>query len=398
MAAPRPTAAKFTVVVPPELLEAMTGGGNLAPRISRNEALQVPAVLRARNLICGSLGTLPIRVHGPDRRVVTDVTYLVPQPDPDIPSSVVMAQTIEDLLFEGIAWWRVLAFGWHGYPVQARHVPVSSVHVAPAGALMPSQAQISPDQPFPVDGQVFIDGVPVPDNEIIRFDSPNPPFLRHAARAIRTCLLLEQTAAMYAKDPLPLGYFEQKEGADPLTDDEIEENLADWETARRSRSWGYIEGLVAKTLQWSPEQLQLADARQHAVLEIARATGIDPEELGVSTTSRTYANDEQADQKRLKYTFAPYVSAIQDRLSMRDVLPRSYVARIDFGGFLRSDTKTRMETYKVGLEVGAYAEDEIRELEDKPPLTPAQKAARKPAPVAPAPVEPDEPARQEVPA
>jgi len=95
-------AQKFAIDIPLELIEAMTSQGTIAPRISRDQALQVPAVLRARNLIAGSLGTLPIRVHGPDRRVITSTPYLVPTPDPEIAQSVIIAQTVEDLLFESI--------------------------------------------------------------------------------------------------------------------------------------------------------------------------------------------------------------------------------------------------------------------------------------------------------
>jgi hypothetical protein len=63
---------------------------------------------------------------------------------------------------------------------------------------------------------------------------------------------------------------------------------------------------------------------------------------------------------------------------MRDVLPRGYEAKVNLDGFLRADTLGRMNAYKIGEEVGAYTEDEIRELEDRPPLTPSQKAARAP--------------------
>jgi HK97 family phage prohead protease len=380
MVSPRP-AARFTVEVPPEMLEAMAAGGAIEPRISRAEALQCMAVLRGRNLVC-TPATLPLRKIGPDRRAAE--WPLFEQPDPDIPTSVIFSQVYEDLLFEGIAWWRVTAFGWHGFPVQARHVPVQAVHVAPTGGLQ-SQSQISPDQLFPVDGQVFIDGVSVPDREIIRFDSPNPPLLLHAARAIRTCLKLDRAAALYATDPLPLGYFSPAEGADSLSAEprsagdgtdrsEVDVALDAWEAARSRRAWGYVGGLEAKTLSWNPEQLQLADQRQHAVLEIARAIGVDPEDLGVSTTSRTYQNGEERRQDKITDTYGPYVSAVQDRLSMRDVTPRGYKARVDFGGFLRGDTLTRMTTYKTGLEVGAYTDDEIRELENRPALTPAQRA------------------------
>lgn len=358
--------SSFAIEVPPELMEAMTAGGAIAPRISRNEALQVPAVMRARNLIAGTLGSLPVTTIGPDRREV-DGTYLLGgNIDPDIPNSVMMSQTFEDLLFEGISWWRVMSFGWHDYPTTARHVPWQSVHVSGSAGL-PSETQVSADQPFPVDGQVFIDGYPVPDREIIRFDGPNPPLLRHAARAIRTALKLDRASALYADDPLPLAVFTPKEGVDPGDRDHIQRLLDDWEQARSRRATGYVgAALELKTLGWSPEQLQLADARQHAVLEIARAAGIDPEDLGVSTTTRTYQNSEQRRQDLMDFTLGAYVSALQDRLSMRDVLPRRYKAKIKFEGFLRSDTKTRMETYAIGRPVGAYDDKRIADLEDLP--------------------------------
>jgi HK97 family phage prohead protease len=136
----------------------------------------------------------------------------------------------------------------------------------------------------------------------------------------------------------------------------------------------------AEVLQWSPRDLQLADARQHAVLEIARAMGIDPEDLGVSTTSRTYQNGEQRRLDLTDFTLAAYSLALQQRLSMRDVLPRGYAAKLSFDGFLRSDTKTRMETYKIGREVGAYDDERIARLEDIPSATPSAPAAPAPAP------------------
>lgn len=369
--------ARFSVDVPPEMQEGMTAGGRIAPRIGREESLQVPAVLRSRNLIAGTLSTQPIRFHDREGRIA-EPTTLLEQIDPDIPNAVTLALTYEDLLFEGISWWRVTRFGWHGYPVQAAHVPIGSVHVS--GHPWPSWERISPDVPFPADGRVFIDGVPVPDDEVIRFDSPNPPLLHHAARAIRTCLRLDRTASMYAEEPLPLGYFSDPEGQEPLDDEQIQEVLDDWETARRQRAWGYVGNLKANTLQFNAEQIQLADQRQHAVLEIARSAGVDPEDLGVSTTSRTYQNAESRRLALLDFTLAPFVRAVEQRLSFRDVLPRGYSARVDFNGFLRADTLTRMQTYQTGLQVGAYTVEEIRELEGRPPLSPQQRpAARQPA-------------------
>jgi phage head maturation protease len=161
--------------------------------------------------------------------------------------------------------------------------------------------------------------------------------------------------------------------------------LDGWAAARNARATGYVgAGLKLNTLGLTPEQMQLIESRQHAVLEVARAAGVDGEDLGVSTTSRTYFNAEDRRQAFLDFTLGPYVSAIQDRLSMGDVTPRGSYVRFDFSGFLRTDALSRYQSYDLALKVGALTQDEIRPLEDRPDLTPAQVRALKPAP-APAP-------------
>jgi hypothetical protein len=321
------------------------------------------------------LARLPIHIRDKDHHIASPTT-LLEQIDPDIPNVVTMAETYEDLLFEGISWWRVLEVGWHGYPTYATHIDPRRVRVQ---GWFPPVNGSSPSNPVgPV--RVYIDGYPVNDNEVIRFDSPNPPLLVHAARAIRVCLTLDRTASGYADQPIPLGYFSPREGLRPKEDDETITNLLDkWEAARTRRVTGYVGAAwELKTMQFNAEQIQLADQRQHAVLEIARAAGIDPEDLGVSTTSRTYQNAEQRRLDLLDFTFAPYMSAIEQRLSMGDVTPRGYTAKVNLDGFLRSDTRTRMEAYSIGVKVGAYTLDEIRDLENRPRLTPSERAATDP--------------------
>jgi hypothetical protein len=381
---------EFEITVPPEMREAMTFGGAVAPRISRREALQVPAVLRSRNLIAGTLARLPIHIRDKEHQIQSPTT-LLEQIDPDIPNIVTVANTYEDLLFEGISWWRVTEFGWHGFPIYAEHISPDRVSVQ--GWVPPVNGSTPSNSVGPA--RIYIDGYPVADNQVIRFDSPNPPLLVHAARAIRTCLTLDRTAAGYSDQPVPLGYFSPREGLRPKEDDATITNLLDkWEAARSRRVYGYVGAAwELKTLQFNAEQIQLAEQRQHAVLEIARAAGVDPEDLGVSTTSRTYQNAEQRRLDLVDFTFAPYLSALEQRLSMRDVLPRGYTAKVNLDGFLRGDTKARMDAYKVGKEVGAYTTDEIRELEDRPRLTPSQRAENAPPAAMPA----QQPQTQEVP-
>jgi HK97 family phage portal protein len=165
-------------------------------------------------------------------------------------------------------------------------------------------------------------------------------------------------------------------------DAEVVERLLDaWEVARKRRVWGYVgQAWNVETLQFTAEQIQLADQRQHAVLEIARAAGIDPEDLGVSTTSRTYQNSEQRRQDLIDFTLMPYASAIEQRLTMGDVTPRGYEVKVNFDGFLRADTKTRYEAHKIALDSGFETIDEVRELEDRPKLARISRPVPMPVP------------------
>jgi hypothetical protein len=357
------------------LLEALAGVSGA--RVSRSAALSVPAVLKARNMIAGIASTFPIHVYDRDYNV-DERNTIVHDAHSEITDTAIYAATIEDLLFEAKSYWRVTR-QIESFPVEGHHLSIKAVSQHSILG-MPSEV-LSDDLSFTVRDPIFVDGMPVPRREIIRFISPNPPLLVHAARAIRTILLLDGAAEIAANEPVPLGYFTDAEDADPLDDTEITDLLNDWQAARAKHAWAYVpNSLKAATLAWNPEQLQLNEARQHAVLEIARAVGLDPMDMGVDTTSsHTYQNVEQRRFDLVDLVHSPYLTAIEQRLSKNDVLPRGIHARFDVSGFLRADTKTRFEAYATGIEAGAVTVAEVRRAEHRPPLSAAEKAERKPA-------------------
>lgn len=341
-------------------LESYASPTAIAQRVSRREAVQVPAVKRSRDLIC-SLGQLPLTTVRADLTVET--TSWLQQPERNVPRSVTMTRLVEDLFYDRIAWWRITESDYRDFPLYVKR-------------LDPREVDVDEDE-----GKVYVQGKHVPDNQLIRFDSPNDAMLVAGARAIRQCLILDQAAQRYADGAPPGDYFTPAEGADPYdTPEELRAELLDpWATARKTRSTGYIPAAVTyHANQFNPQTLELADQRQHAVLEIARVAGVDPEELGVSTTSRTYANQFDRRKAFVDFTLGAYRAAIEDRLSMGDVTVRGSLVRFDLDGFLRSDAKSRYEAYKLGLEVGAIGRDEIRPAEGKPQLP-----AARPAPAAP---------------
>jgi HK97 family phage portal protein len=369
--------------VPPEVfgLTAYASPTATVGRVSRREAIQVPAVKRARDLVAGSLGTLPLVTVKPD--LTLDRSSWLTQPERDVPRSVTMTRLVEDLLLEGIAWWRVTRFDWAGYPAQVVRLDPRSVDVDQAGRVHVTG-----------DGHRGIADEWPTDAELIRFDSPNDPLLVAGARAIRQYLLLAQAAQRHADGVPPVDYFTPADGIDPGTDAEIRAILDAWYAARKAGATGYVPAALKYNANgWDPDKLQLAEQIQHAVLEIARVAGVDPEELGVSTTSRTYANQFDRRKAFLDFTLGGYRAAIEDRLSMGDVTPRGTVVRFDLDGFLRTDALARYQAYAAGRAVGALTAAEIREAEGKPPLDPATE----PAPPADPPAARPQPAAQPAP-
>ncbi|KXK61957.1 hypothetical protein AWW66_10985 [Micromonospora rosaria] len=351
-------------------------------RVTRDEALSVAAVQKGRNSLC-SIATLPLVLY--KGLEIVRLTWLE-QIDPDVPNVVTLAQTIEDLAFEGISWWLITAQDSDGYPMAARHLDVGAV------SLDPPKGDFNP---FPSgrDGRgvpvVWVHGQPVTADRLIRFDSPNPGLLRANARSIRRALLLDRLAATYADNPRPTDYFTDRDDptVDPMNDDEVDAFLADWAAQRKRRATGWIPGAVQRVdvSSPSPAELQLVELQRQVTLEIANGLGVDPEDLGVSTTSRTYFNAADRRMSKINEHFAPYMEAITQRLSMGDVTRRGYRVAFDLSNYLKPDPGAQVAYWKGLKDMGAMDADEIRSAAGL--SGPAPKSKPKPVP-APAEGEP----------
>ena len=359
---------------------AQSGPAAYSAPVTREFALQVPAVLRARNIIC-AIATLPLRHYNRETREQKRSSFLE-QIDPDVSNVVTLAQTVEDLLFDSLSWWQILATDANGFPMSARHLELGRVSLDPP----PGRAAQALPSGVDVRSVVWVDGKPVPKSSVIRFDSPNPPLLVAARSAIRRARLLDTTAAMYAENPAAREYFEPAEDADP-DEAEVVEFLTQWQQARRTRSTAYKPGAFnrGEISSASPADLQLVQLQARASLDLANATGLDPEELGVSTTSRTYANITDRRQDRINDTLSAYMQAITQRLSMNDVTKRGYAADFDLTDYLRADPKTRAEVNAILDDHDVITSEEWRAGEGFPgrpsaePAEPAVPPAVEPA-------------------
>jgi phage portal protein BeeE len=332
-------------------------------RVTRQVAMAIPAVKRGRQVIAGTIGSAPLiatrrRAGAPPQRVTRQ---LLEQPSPNVTRAWVITWTVDALIFYGVAWWKVIdrepppAGSPRGYPRSVEWVAPWRVSIAPTGA-------------------VLIDGHPLPDHDLIRFDGPDEGVLVNAARSILTYAALEDGVRKFARLDVPLGWFEDQEAS--LEPEESLELLTRWETARRARTTGYVpRGLKYQVTQATPAGMQLTEARGFQAAEIARAMNLPNSYVNApSGDSLTYATTESNRRELVDITLAPYVSAIELRLSMPDVTPAGTTVSLDLGRFIRGDMRQVLEAAEIGIRSGVLEVDWVRDqwldlppLEDSPP-------------------------------
>jgi hypothetical protein len=348
--------------------------------ISRDDAMTIAAVERGRDEICAA-ATLPLVA----RRGLDPVDNgFLDQPDPDVPKVVMLAQTLEDLLCDGVSWWMKTSLDYRGFPLAARRVVNVSLH-PPGGDRSPAPLPSGLD---PHGASVWVDGREVPAAWMIRFDSPGRPLLEAGRRSIRKAILFDALAAMYAQNPRPLETFTDTDNqtVTPYTDEEVEAFLAVYQQSRRrgGPAWIPKQAMRSDVSAPSPAELQLVELQREVSLEIALHMGLDPEDVGVNTTSRTYFNATDRRTDKINRTLGPYMSAITDRLSMGDVTPRGQVVRFDTTEWLRPDHAALASFLSTIKATGAIDAQEVRVAAGWSGAAPTPKPAPAPPAVDPA--------------
>ena len=322
---------------------------------SREEAMSIPTIARARGIICSSIAATPIILRDRSTGVRIDPPRVINTPDPRVPGSAIYVWTAEDILFTGFAYWRILEL--YADTFRVRRVE----RIAPT-----RMGTFLNDNGTEVD-YYTIDGNRIPETglgSVVVFYGNDEGLLNRAGTTIRAGAELERAATMYAREPMPTMVL--KSNGASLPPDRISKLLESWGQARRNRSTAFLNADVTlEAVGFDPEKLQLAAARSHISTELSRAIGI-PAYFTDSPTgsSMTYSNATLAKQSLLDFSLIPIMTSIEERLSMPDFTPSSQVARFDLDVYLRGSSIERAQVYEVLNRIGALSVEEIQRKED----------------------------------
>lgn len=303
-------------------------------------ALSVPTVARAISLISTVVGTLNLKSYTLQwtgqryEELYVEGESWMTRPDPKVTRNFVMAKTARDLILYGRAFWMVTSRYSTGYPATFQWLPANLCDT-------PNNA---PPEWFGPAEEVNFNGLPLDTSQLVQFLSPTQGIVYQGRRAIQIALRLDQAAERFASNEIAAGYLQQK-GGEPMSGEELAEMAAAWAANRRTNAIGALNELVEfNSFDVDPSKLQLVEGREYQTKELSRLMDIPAYLLAIDQSGMTYANAQQARQDLILFGARPILHAIEERLSMDDVLPRGRHVEFALDEYLDEFTPTDRES------------------------------------------------------
>ena len=327
--------------------------------VGRTEAISVPALMRCRNLLAGTIGAIPLELYKKSSNEELGSPAWLEQPSYSQPRSVTIAWTVDSLLFYGQAFWKVVeVYQEDGRPSRFEWIANSRV-----------TATLDKDNVFvksyAVDGTTLpMDGL----GSLVTFQSLSDGILNTGTSTIRAAIDVLKASAISASQPMPTGII-RNNGAD-LDPKEVQGLLSAFKTARNNRSTAYLTStLEYSPVSFSPKDMMYNEAIQNLATEIARLCNVPAIYVSADqNSSYTYNNVQDERKQFLQLSLQPFISAIEDRLSMDDITARGNVVKFDIDkNFLRTDPMQELAVIEKLLSLNLITPEQAMEMTDLTP-------------------------------
>lgn len=342
-------------------------------RIGQDNAMAIPAVFAAVQLITDDISSLPIQIFSE----VGDKKSKLPKHP--LASLFKLAPNSLQTPYD---FWQVmiphLLLRGNAYAL----IEFDNVSKRPK-ALLP----VHPDMVTPVlDGGVILYEVKFKDNTSIVVDQTSMLHFRGLGDDIEQ----GKSVIDYARDNLGLtkaaedfGSAFFKNGASTTGVLETDTPLSDkaYENLRRSfrsRQGGLEnaaktmileQGMKWKSISIPPNDAQFLETRQFGVIDVARWFKVPPHKI-YDLAKATFSNIEEQNLDYVKQTIVSRAINIEQELNRKllreSEKPRMFF-RLNVDGLLRGDIKTRYEAHKIGMQNGWLSANEIRNKEELNP-------------------------------
>lgn len=341
------------------------GGGSDANLWIYRGALRIPGVWRATNLVANLLAQSPwtaFTSHGQDTPVeITPQLPLLYQPSPPDTRLSTLRASMIDRIHDGNALFIIAARDSQGRPSAVWPVPVSFVgirRITPAN-MSTTMLPIGAIE-YQVGTQTFS------STDVIHVKGPCAPGALRGAGVLElflggtfeTAHEQEHEAQKMSRHGVPAGIL--KFGNDSATANDpkkLRQAGLDWLSARDHNGVAVMNSAVDFTpLAWNPNDMQMIEARQFTLLQIANIMGVPPKFVGAATgDGLTYATSETGGKELLRDTMGVYFEEYDQAFSL--ALPRGTEVKFNRDAFTKADMLQRYQAYQIGINAGFLRPD-----------------------------------------
>lgn len=328
----------------------------IIPRVSRHDAMTVPSVARARNLICGTVASIPLEYYKKSTGEVIAPPRWISQLSKSQPSFVTLTWIVDSLMMYGVSYLLVTeryaedgrpsAFEWIANVRVTFDTDLYGIHVR----------------------QYYVDASPVPMNDIVTIQGFDEGILDRGSRTIQAAIDVERAASQNSANPQPAGFIKNS-GAD-LPAAEVQGLMSAWKRARQNNSTAYLTStLDYNPVSFSPKDMMYNEAVQNLSTQVARLCNVPAYYLSADqNTTMTYANVQDERKQFFALSLQPYVAAIESRLSMDDISTAGHEVRFAvFDTFLRNDPLVELQVIEKLLTLGLVTPEQAMEMTDLTP-------------------------------
>lgn len=356
------------------LYQALTGMMDGVPvasgvTVTQESGMRVMAVFACVRIIAETIASLPVKTfngEGADRAELKlpSEQYIWGEPNPEHTKQVFWEQTIGAALVDGNSFTNTARTraGTIGelYPVNPNTVHIERTK---AGDLA---YEVAGDKTHTRETMIHIPAFSLPGQ--LRGLSP----IGQARQAIGLSLAAEEFGARLFGNGTNLG------GLITADKDVSEDTAKAWKARWRELYGGLGKahdiavlggGAKFQTLTIPPEDAQFLETRRFQLSEIARLYRVPPHLIADVERSTSWGSGiEEQNIAFLAYTLLPWIRRFEQAITKWMLPIRPHYAQFKVDGLLRGDTKTRYMAYQLGRAGGWLSINDIRRLEDLPPI------------------------------
>lgn len=355
-------------------IDSIVAGLSAGQTITEQTALTLSTVWACTSLVSETIGTLPLHIYkktanGRERADDYQLSYILRnKPNTKSTSSVLWQSTVASMLLRGNGILKKLTVG--NKLVGLQFMPYDKLQIV---LDFDGNAEFYEIRPRGTT-------IKIPTKDIVRI--PNFTIdgnwglssITYGAKMFSNSLnSMESANRMLEKGLVQTVAFKTDKRIRGDQREDFKKSFEQYSGAMNSGKAILLEdGMDVKTISLNPKDAQLLESRAFSVEEICRWFRVDPSMIGHGNAVSNWGTGlEQKMIGFLTFTLRPILTRIEQAIN-NELIPLEdrgvYYAEFTIDGLLRGDSTARATFFREMVNAGIMTRDEVRKLENLPPL------------------------------